>query len=146
VTSIAHSPCQVVGDRDDNQLAEVAERLDSALNTAYAKGGELPFPVRRVGAQYGVLKQPSDRWLQGEASEPPTEPTRTRLTSRRPNASRSCWPTPTGCRATSSRQAPWLRRAKDPQPRLLNTRFAAGPAAVSELAAHPLLPRPVLPD
>ena len=156
MTSTAHGPRQVGGDRDYYQMAEVAERLDIALNTAYAyaKRGELPFPVRRVGAQYRVPRQPFDRWLRGEAPEPPAEPPGVRLTLEEAERLQVLLANAGGLLRRFEQASPWLRGgqhyaagllagAQDLQRRLLDARFAACPAEFPELAAQPLLPRSI---
>jgi excisionase family DNA binding protein len=143
-------------DRDYYRMAEIAERLDIALNTAYAyaKRGELPFPVRRVGAQYRVPKQPFDRWLRGEAPEPPAQPTGVVLPLEEADRLQVLLTSAGGLLRRFEQASPWLRgsqhhaghlldAAQDLQRRLLDARFAAGPAELPELALQPLPPRPI---
>jgi excisionase family DNA binding protein len=151
VTSTAHGPRPRGGDRDYYQMAEVAERLDIALNTAYAyaKRGELPFPVRRVGAQYRVPREPFDRWLRGEAPEPPTVPPGVRLTLEEAERLQILLANAGGLLRRFEQASPWLRGgqhyaagllagAQDLQRRLLDARFAACPTALPELTSVPL--------
>jgi excisionase family DNA binding protein len=143
-------------DRDYYLMAEVAERLDIALNTAYAyaKRGELPFPVRRVGAQYRVPRQPFDRWLRGEVPESPAEPLGVRLTLEEAERLQVLLANAGGLLRRFEQASPWLpggqhyadgllAGAQDLQRRLLDARFAACPAEFPELAVQPLLPRPI---
>jgi excisionase family DNA binding protein len=142
--------------RDYYRIAEVAERLDLAANTlyAYAKRGELPFPVRRVGPQYRVPKAPFDRWLRGEAPEPAAEPTGVRLTLEEVERLQVLLGNAGGLLRRFEQASPWLRgrhhyasdllaAAGDLQRRLLDARFAACPAELPELAVQSLPPHPI---
>src|SRR6266516_735443 len=68
--------------RDYYLMAEVAERLDICLNTAYgcARRGEFPFPVHRAVRQYRIPKATFDRWLNGERLQPEPRPSSVTLT------------------------------------------------------------------
>jgi excisionase family DNA binding protein len=150
----AHAPQRVdqatEADRDYYRIAEVAERLDLAANTlyAYAKRGELPFPVRRVGPQYRVPKAPFDRWLRGEAPEQPAQPAGVLLTLDEAERLQVLLVSAGGLLRRFEQASPWLRggqhyasdlltAAQDLQRRLLDARFSAGPAELPELAVHP---------
>jgi hypothetical protein len=153
VTSIAHRQPQGGGDRDYYRMAEVAERLDVTLNTAYAQPGELSFLVRRVGPSCRVPKRPFDRWLRAEIPKPPAEPMGVHPTLQQAvrlqvlaNAG--------GLLRRIEQASPWLRggqhyaagllaSAQGPAAALLDARFATCPAELPELAARPLLPPPI---
>ena len=137
-------------DRDYYRICEVAERLDLAANTlyAYAKRGELPFPVRRVGPQYRVPKAPFDRWLRGETPEPAADPPGVRLDLQEAERLQVLLASAGGLLRRFEQASPWLRggqhyaadllsAAQDLQRRLLDARFAAGPAELPEFAVHP---------
>ncbi len=141
-------------DRDYYRIAEVAERLDLAVNTVYgyAKRGELPFPVRRVGPQYRVPKEPFDRWLRGETAESSAEPTGVSLTLEDAEHLQVLLANAGGLLRRFEQASPWLRGAQhygadllvaagELQRRLLDARFASAPAELPELAAQPLPPR-----
>jgi excisionase family DNA binding protein len=140
----------VEADRDYYRIAEVAEQLDLALNTlyAYAKRGELPFPVRRVGPQYRVPKAPFDRWLRGETPEQPAQPAGVLLTLEEAERLQVLLASAGGLLRRFEQASPWLRggqhyadglltAAQDLQRRLLDARFAAGPAELPELTVPP---------
>jgi excisionase family DNA binding protein len=156
VTATAQNPGQADGDRDYYRMVEVAELLDIARNTAYAyaKRGELPFPVRRLGAQYRVPKQPFDRWLRGEAPEARAEPMGVFLPFKEAERLQVLLASAGGLLRRFEQASPWLRggqhyatdllaAAGDLQRRLLNDRFAACPAELPELAVQALPLRPV---
>jgi excisionase family DNA binding protein len=137
-------------DRDYYRIAEVAERLDLSVNTlyTYAKRGELPFPVRRVGPQYRVPKDPFDRWLRGEAPEQPAQPAGVVLTLEEADRLQGLLASAGGLLRRFEQASPWLRggqhyasgllsAAQDLQRRLLDARFAAGPDELPELAVQP---------
>jgi excisionase family DNA binding protein len=137
------------------RMAEVAELLDIALNTAYAyaKRGELPFPVNRVGAQYRVPKEPFDRWLRGVTPERPA-PTGVVLSFEEAERLQGLLARAGGVLRRFEQASPWLRgghhyaggllaAAGDLQRRLLDARFAACPAELPEFAVHPLPSHPI---
>jgi excisionase family DNA binding protein len=140
---------------DYYRMAEVAELLDIALNTAYAyaKRGELPFPVNRVGAQYRVPKEPFDRWLRGAAPER-SEPAGVVLSLEEAERLQGLLARAGGMLRRFEQASPWLRgghhyagallaAAGDLQRRLLDARFAACPAELPEFAVQPLSSHPI---
>jgi excisionase family DNA binding protein len=140
---------------DYYRMAEVAELLDIALNTAYAyaKRGELPFPVNRVGAQYRVPKEPFDRWLRGATPERP-EPAGVVLSLEEAERLQGLLARAGGMLRRFEQASPWLRgghhyaggllaAAGDLQRRLLDARFAACPAELPEFAVQPLSSHPI---
>ena len=135
--------------RDYYRIAEIAERLDIALNTAYAyaKRGELPFPVRRVGAQYRVPKEPFDRWVRGEAAPEPA-PIGLHLGLEEAERLQVLLANAGGLLRRFEQASPWLRGAQhyagdllsaahDLQRRLLDARFADCPTELPEIPALP---------
>jgi excisionase family DNA binding protein len=135
--------------QDYYRIAEIAERLDIAVNTAYAyaKRGELPFPVRRVGAQYRVPKEPFDRWVRGEAAPQPP-PVGLRLDLDEAERLQVLLANAGGLLRRFEQASPWLRGAQhyagdlllaahDLQRRLLDARFADCPTELPEIPALP---------